>query len=371
VEVNEIFEDWSKRLNVPVEEFRTEYDEWYSKLKKDRPELSEEQLKAKCLSYIRGVYSRQFQSTAKNFSCYIIGYGEGYDPYKKERERAKEIGAVDENGNPVFFDERPQLAWRKGRPIPKEEDDASFQRFLYGVFKLQGTDVWKPGIFYYTGRKLNENIPESFVEYKVRAGCKDGILQQREIFLNTAGVTRFIKVGDRKVDFEKMAIKILTENLVSIDKLDELDESSVPLQLFITKGIVVGINLTSPEVRSNSIDLALSEEDVTKAGKFDESGKTNKTFWVHKELPLDFGVGSEVIVIGQKYRKKDKDTGEMIPGYNAVGIYVKYNSAPEEKPLKITKENIVEEEEKEVEVKEKKEVEKEVKKEVERGEKKW
>ena len=108
---------------------------------------------------------------------------------------------------------------------------------------------------------------------------------------------------------------------------------------------MVGINLTREDIRSNSIDLAMLDENIEKASVIDEQGGKMITVWVSKEVPLNFGVGSELVVVGKKYMRKDKTTEQMVPGYNAIGIYVKYNSAPEEKPLKITKESVVEVEE--------------------------
>ena len=351
VEVNEIFSEWSEKLNIPIEEFKEKYNEWYSKQKKERPELLEETLKAKCLSYIRGTYSKHFQSPAKNFTCYIIGNGEGYDPFKVERKRALDEGYINDKGKPIFCDERAQFAWRKGKVIPSSEDDPSLQRILYGIFKLQGTDTWKKGLFYLSGRKVNENLPELFVEYKVRASVKEETLRQPIIALNTASVTRFIKVGEKSVDFEKMAEKLFPENLIGLDRLSVFDTKGIPLESFITKGVVVGMNFTpektlaGEDMRSNYIDLAMLDENIEKASVIDEQGGKMISVAVSKKVPLDFGVGSELVVVGQKYMRKDKTTEQMVPGYNAIGVYVKYNSAPEEKPLKITKESIIEEEE--------------------------
>jgi len=337
MEVKEIFEDWSKKTGIPVDEFQKEFKDYYEKKKKDSPELKEEILTAKALSYVRGTYSRQFQSRAKAFTCYIIGRGDAYDPYKKERDLAIEQGHLNDDGQPLFFDERPSLSWRKGQVIPSPDDDSSLQRIVYGVFKLEGTDKFKPGMLYLNGRKLIENFPEMYTEYKVRLGCKDKELEKPVLTLNTAGVTRFIKTGKKQIDFEKMAKALFPQNIASVDKLEKFNSDAVPLGLFITKGLVVGINLTKDTsadgkpIKSNSIELAVLDEDLEKAKDFGSEEKNTVTVWVSKDYPIDFGIGSEIVVVGTKYLGKDD-----VSGYNAKGIYVSYNTGPENKPEPIT-----------------------------------
>ena len=59
------------------------------------------------------------------------------------------------------------------------------------------------------------------------------------------------------------------------------------------------------------------------------------TVWIPKNIELNFGVGSDIMVMTQKSISTDKE-GNTVNNYNGLGVYVLVNTGPVNKPKPIT-----------------------------------
>jgi len=209
---------------------------------------------------------------------------------------------------------------------------------LYGVFKLDGTDNWKPGVVYLNGRKKIASSPEFFKEHIVKLSIKDDKLADDELYMNSISATRFSKKNDTIVAFDKMVEAVLPKNLFQdIGMLSEVSTDDLPLGIAITKATVTKINLTEDKVKSNVVEVMSLAESLegTDITKLDIDNIEPITIWVPKNIELNFGVGSDVMVMVQKSTSTDKE-GNTVNNYNGLGIYVLVNTGPVNKPKPIT-----------------------------------
>jgi hypothetical protein len=85
-----------------------------------------------------------------------------------------------------------------------------------------------------------------------------------------------------------------------------------------TTGTVTNVNMT-PTGNGNRI---LNITDLSMDFAFDESGSFGTTCWVPESIGIDFGIGSNVIIVGRTSQGTDKETGELRPiSINVSGLY--------------------------------------------------
>jgi len=336
-EVKKMFQMWSEILGSTPAELEQEYTEIEKEMKEQHSDDTPEVLRNRALMRQQAMYSKQFKSNAKEFDVVLLGAGGMYDPYKTERKDATEKGFVDNEDRPIFFSKRFEWKWKdrdgstKEIPVPTEKDDESCTRRVYGAFKLKGTEDWKKGLMYLNGRKLCNNISPTFITAKTKAGIKDDKLNDDILVMNSASVTSFVWNKESKAVEPKGFIEqIFPQNYIPFDELSGIRSSDdYPLGLLITSGIVTNINMTQDNVNSNVVEIMKKSESVEDFQNIGE-GVSTVTYWFPKDLPLNFGEGSEVMLIGQK-STREKD-GKDVESYNGVGVYVIYNTGPAVEP---------------------------------------
>jgi hypothetical protein len=333
MEMMKYFQVWGEQLGMTPQELEQEYKQFEEEYKKMFPNDSEEIRTVRLRNRLQAYHSHQFKSNAKEFETIIVGAGGMYDTYAKERKEAEAKGFVDEKGKPVFFSKRFEWKFKqngeeKQVAIPTDKEDESWARRVYGVFKQKDTDTWNKGILFLNGRKLCNSLPPFFTPTKVKLNVGEAKEGEEVILLNSTTVTKFFYDKNTKtIDFKEMSKDLLPQNVVPFTELIGITNSDqYPLGLLIIEGTVVNVNMTKDEIKSNVVEImktSQSDEDALKIGTAVET----KTIWVPKDIPLNFGVGSEVMVVCQKSTRPDKE-GKNVESYNGLGIYVTVNMGP-------------------------------------------
>ena len=350
-ERQKIYQLWSAHVGMSEEELEKEFQVILEEQKIEHPTDNEEIRLARTLMRQQAYHSKQFKGGGKLCDCIIIGAGTSYDPYKAERKEAVDKGFVNADGKPLFWSKRYEWKWKGANPgetkevvIPSEKDDESCSRRVYAVVKVQDTENFKPAVIFLNGRKLCSTLPEFFTATKVKLGIKDDKINEDILSLNSTSSTKFQVVDVKPIDFPKMYEALLPRNYVPYEDLETIKSSDeLPLGVIITSGIVTHINLTKEGVNSNAVEIMKVSKTIDDFSKVGEE-VVNKTFWVPKDIPINFGEGSEIVLVAQK-STREKD-GKDVENYNALGIYCIYSNAAkvELKPIVMQE---VEEEEKE------------------------
>ena len=141
------------------------------------------------------------------------------------------------------------------------------------------------------------------------------------------------------VDFEEGIAEHCAEYLADLIELDTYHESIMQTQgprLIVTDGIVTSMNLTPNEKTGNRV-MWVEPVDAN-YGFSDEDIPESTPIWVPSHIDINFGVGSDVIVVGRtnQTQKKDDDGMPIDGEYNPVtinlyGVYARNaTGAPEE-----------------------------------------
>ena len=109
-------------------------------------------------------------------------------------------------------------------------------------------------------------------------------------------------------------------DLIELESYHELISQQQGLRLVVTDGIVTSMNLTPNERSGNRV---MWVEPVDANYGFDEDDIPESTpIWVPSHLDINFGVGSDVVVVGRtnQTQKKDENGMPLDGEYNPVTI---------------------------------------------------
>ena len=109
-------------------------------------------------------------------------------------------------------------------------------------------------------------------------------------------------------------------DMIELDSYHDLISQQQGLRLVVTDGIVTSMNLTPNERSGNRV---IWVEPVDANYGFDEDDIPESTpIWVPSHVNIDFGVGSDVIIVGRtnQTQKKDEDGSPIDGEYNPVTI---------------------------------------------------
>ncbi len=129
----------------------------------------------------------------------------------------------------------------------------------------------------------------------------------------------------RRVPFgsiQDIIMEYCTENYSPLVDLEQAHSNAAARpykqRYVVTDGTVTSINMT-PTANGNRI---INIDDLTTEFNFDNDGFTATTCWIPSSLVVDFGIGSEVIVVGRTSQGTN-DEGALKPvTINVSGIYV-------------------------------------------------
>jgi len=111
-------------------------------------------------------------------------------------------------------------------------------------------------------------------------------------------------------------------DLIEIEDFHTTQAQNPGMKLCITDGIVSSMNLNRNEKTGNCV-LWIEPADANYG--FDEDDLPDSTpCWIPSNIDIDFGVGSDVIIVGRtnQTQKKDEDGNYLEDEYNPVSLNV-------------------------------------------------
>ena len=124
-------------------------------------------------------------------------------------------------------------------------------------------------------------------------------------------------------NYEDALVEHMEEYVTDLFDLEEYHQENISqpgIKMVVTDGIVTSMNLTVNERTGNRI-IWIEPLDAS-YGFDDEDIPESTPIWVPSHVDIDFGVGSDIVVIGRTNQSQKKDDNGMpIDGeYNPVSI---------------------------------------------------
>lgn len=139
------------------------------------------------------------------------------------------------------------------------------------------------------------------------------------------------------INMVDLASTLAADNVASLTLLDakhlELRDSPSVDRFVVTMGTVCNMNMTPTSNGNRIINLT----DLNADFDYDTDGMT--TCWVPAHIELDFGIGSEVVVVGRTSQREGEDGYEPAT-INLSGIYVTDRKGQVEEIAGATEENL-------------------------------
>ena len=214
-----------------------------------------------------------------------------------------------------------------GRPLPKEQ----FQLRAHFVGAKQGEDyqLWTLQLKNEAAKNFKANTFEWLTLYGIFNDERNAIygIQNKTLQSLTAldnldsEDPRFTDVSDK--DIETLLVECMAEYLGDLMELDDFHEMISQKQgtrLIVTDGIVTSQNLTVNEKTGNRV---MWIEPLDASYGFDDDDIPDSTpVWIPSNIKVDFGAGSDVIIVGRtnQTQKKDDDGMPIDGEYNPVSI---------------------------------------------------
>ena len=150
------------------------------------------------------------------------------------------------------------------------------------------------------------------------------------------------------VDYEDGIGEHMAEYVADLMELDLYHEQIQQTQgprLIVTDGIVTSMNLTANEKTGNRV-IWVEPVDAN-YGFSDEDIPESTPVWVPSHVDINFGVGSDVIVVGRtnQTQKKDEDGMPIDGEYNPVtinlyGVYARTATGAPEGMVELAEEEV-------------------------------
>jgi len=214
-----------------------------------------------------------------------------------------------------------------GRPLPKEQ----FQLRAHFVGAKQGEDyqLWTLQLKNEAAKNFKANTFEWVTLYGIFNDERNAIygIQNKTLQSLTAldnldsEDPRFADVSDK--DIETLLVECMAEylgDLMELDSFHEMISQKQGTRLIVTDGIVTSQNLTVNEKTGNRV---MWIEPLDASYGFDDDDIPDSTpVWIPSNIKIDFGAGSDVIIVGRtnQTQKKDDDGMPIDGEYNPVSI---------------------------------------------------
>ena len=223
---------------------------------------------------------------------------------------------------------------RYGKPLPKEEWR------MQGVFFGMVDGKMGKWFFHYRGPSAQEFTPDTF--RLLHFSCVLNSNDPSKIHGAKATTLGSLLYDDDldndhelKMDFDDEDVSEFQDALMehssgNYSPLIDLEayhatveEKAYTDRFVFTDGTVNSINMNVSEKTGNRI---INLDDITTfgAGDFDYGGEQQSlgvTCWIPEKIPINFGIGSEVVVVGRTTQGTDQETGELRPvSINVLGL---------------------------------------------------
>jgi len=206
-----------------------------------------------------------------------------------------------------------QLMRRSGIFIGKVDGESEYSQYLFSYKNQNGVD-FVPNCFEWLHMPVIKDSNREGYIYGYTKKTLQGLTMNAD--LDTE--------GDEYRDTSQLNVlsittNVLDEKVISLSLLDatHLEQRDLPSaeRFIVTMGTVCNMNMT-PTSNGNRI---LNITDLEADFDYDSDGMT--TCWVPSHIEIDFGIGSEVVVVGRT-SQREGDDGYEPATINLSGLYV-------------------------------------------------
>lgn len=210
-----------------------------------------------------------------------------------------------------------------GKPLPKSE----FRRA--GVFIGQVDGNMGKYYFNYKGVNSVDFNPKTFefVHFTCIVNSNDATKIHGVTDKTSASLVYNHEMNNGQIDTSDISIQDELMNhsegnfspLIDLDRYHTSVTSKAYADRFVfTDGSVTSINM-NPTKNGNRI---LTLDDLNTDFDFDDDGWSGTTCWIPSHIEIDFGIGSNVIVVGRTSQSRDDEGNLQNVSINVTGLYV-------------------------------------------------
>ena len=210
-----------------------------------------------------------------------------------------------------------------GKPLPKSE----FRRA--GVFIGQVDGNMGKYYFNYKGVNSVDFNPKTFefVHFTCIVNSNDATKIHGVTDKTSASLVYNHEMNNGQIDTSDISIQdeLMNHSEGNFSPLIDLDRyhTSVTTKAYadrfvFTDGSVTSINM-NPTKNGNRI---LTLDDLNTDFDFDDDGWSGTTCWIPSHIEIDFGIGSNVIVVGRTSQSRDDEGNLQNVSINVTGLYV-------------------------------------------------
>ena len=206
-----------------------------------------------------------------------------------------------------------ELMRRSGVFIGKVGDDTEYKKYYFS-YKNEGGIKFSPSTFEWVHMSVIKDSNRDGYIYGYSMKTLGSLVMnadidpEGDIYRDVSSINVFDKASE-----------LVAENIASLTLLDakhlELRENAAVDRFVMTMGTVCNMNMT-PTSNGNRI---LNLTDLNADFDYDTDGMT--TCWIPEHINIDFGIGSEVVVVGRTSQREGEDGYEPAT-INLSGLYV-------------------------------------------------
>lgn len=213
-----------------------------------------------------------------------------------------------------------------GKPLPKSE----FRRS--GVFIGEVNGTFGKYYFNYKGEHCQTFAPNTFelIHFVCTVNSNDGSKIHGVTDKTTASLLMNNKIAsdnplvivESDINMQDMLMQYSNDNfspLIDLDRYHTQVMNKAYADRFVfTDGSVTSINMNPTKNGNRIINL----DDLNTDFDFDSEGWSGTTCWIPSNIDIDFGIGSNVIVVGRTSQSRDMDGNIQAVTINVSGLYV-------------------------------------------------
>lgn len=220
--------------------------------------------------------------------------------------------------NPRYGKPLPAEEWRSRHHLIAKSESGDYQYWTLGL-KNEAAKTFEVDNFrwIHLNALFNDDRNAAYgIKGRTLASIQynDALDPESDMYVNVNGTSMEDLLADCLTDY--------VADLIEIEDFHSTQSQNPGMKLVVTDGIVSSMNL---ERNENTGNCVLWIEPADASYGFDEDDLPDSTpCWIPKNVDIDFGVGSDVIIIGRtnQTQKKDEDGNYLEDEYNPVSLNV-------------------------------------------------
>jgi hypothetical protein len=254
--------EWSKRIGKSVDELKKEVEEAVLKIKKVRPDLKDDEIRAEVLKQIFLKHRAELRTPAIEFEGFIIGDTGVEDAVERRRKIALEM--VSRNPEQAILlklvNEKLQPLSKTGRVLPEH----LYMRRLFGFCKTRDEPTYKPFVLRLNDRcPAFKNVIPLFTPLMFRANINKNQPIDGWMNLTSSITTNFTPIVGRVENVSELMLK--STLYVPLEKVEQYHQANSTMfwrRHIITNGSISNINTFTKKDGSQGTLISLWNENI-------------------------------------------------------------------------------------------------------------